>query len=291
LPNGVKDHSDPYLPGDSETASKVLAQAESAVQGLIPTSGMLCGPMKEGLVTNTAKFFDTVVLMILENRGWSQVQDCNFVKYFFENGAVFTSWRAVAHPSGPNYRAMLSGNTWSTNEYDGVKRPNLGLYIDYKIYSYRGIPADRHNPFLDMNPHGDPRASNYVGGPLTDNNLTSIVYLGLDDLNNAHAVPSDQPFPPVVDSNVLKAVDEFNNLKTQQRKVFFILFDEAYGKDYTGNHVFVAAIGTGISRRQIYSPVNHYSLAQFMADNWDVKIDEMDHSADTYAGSSIISLT
>jgi hypothetical protein len=224
--------------------------------------------------------------MILENHGWSQVQDCNFVKYLFENGTVFTSWQGVAHPSGPNYRAILSGNKWSGNEFDGVKRPNLGLYVNYKIYSYGGIPAQRHNPFLDMNPQGDQRASTYVDGPLTDDDLTSIVYLGLDDSNNAHNGPLS-----VADSNVLRAIEEFNNLTGEQRKVLFIIFDEAYGKDYTSNHVFAAAIGHEIGRRQVHSALSHYSLAQFLADNWAVKIDEMDHSADTYAGSSILDLT
>jgi hypothetical protein len=242
--------------------------------------------MKEGLVvTNAAKFFDIVVLMVLENHGWSQVQDCNFVKYLFENGTVFTSWQGVAHPSGPNYRAMLSGNKWSTNEFDGVKRPKLGLYVDYKIYSFAGIPAQRHNPFLDMNPQGDQRASNYVEGRLTDNNLTSIVYLGLDDSNNAHNGPLS-----VADGNVLRAIEDFKDLTSQQRRVFFITFDEAYGKDYTANHVFAGAIGHGISRKQVHSSVSHYSFAQFLADNWAVKIDEMDPSGDTYAGSSIFDL-
>src|SRR4051794_26302106 len=102
---------------------------------------------------NPARFFDTCVLIVLENKGWSQVQGCDFVRQIRQTGVVFTSWRGVTHPSGPNYRAMLSGNTWSGNEFDGVKRPNLGRWADYKIYASRGEPARRHNPFLDMNPN------------------------------------------------------------------------------------------------------------------------------------------
>src|SRR4051812_25198260 len=98
------------------------------------------------MVSSAPKFFDTIVLMVLENHGWSQVQSSELIAYFAENGTTFTSWSGVKHPSGPNYRAMLSGNTWSGNEFDGVPRPNVGLHVDYKIYAYSGRPADRHNP-------------------------------------------------------------------------------------------------------------------------------------------------
>jgi hypothetical protein len=135
------------------------------------------------------KFFDTLVLIVLENHGWAQVQNCKFVQHFKQTGVVFTSWHGVTHPSGPNYRAMLSGNTWSGNEFDGVQRPNLGRWVDYKVYQYRGKPACRHNPLLDMNPSGDPRATNFLSGALSDAELAPLTYLGLDDANNAHNGP------------------------------------------------------------------------------------------------------
>ena len=151
------------------------------------------------------KFFDTLVLIVLENHGWTQVQGWKFVNHFAENGVVFTGWHGVTHPCGPNYRAMISGNTWSGNEYDGVQRPNLGRSVDYKIYQYRGIPAQRHNPFLDMNPQGDARATNYLSGPMSNAGLAPLTYLGLDDANNAHNGP-----PSVADENVMQAIAEFN---------------------------------------------------------------------------------
>lgn len=231
------------------------------------------------------KFFDTLVLIVLENHGWSQVQDCQFIKHFAANGVVFTSWHGVTHPSGPNYRAMLSGNKWSGNEFDGVQRPNLGRSVDYKIYAYGGIPAQRHNPFLDMNPHGDARATDYRTGPLRDDGLAPLTYLGLDDANNAHNGPLN-----VADDNVMRAIADFNVLGSGGRKLFLAVFDEAYGKDYSANHVFAGAIGAGVMPKQVHSSLSHYSLAQFLADNWGVTIAEMDPTGDTYAGSSLLDL-
>ena len=230
------------------------------------------------------RFFDTLVLVVLENHGWAQVQSCAFVQYFAQNGVMFTSWNGVTHPSGPNYRAMMSGNKWSGNEFDGVQRPNLGRSVDYKVYQYRGMPAQRHNPFLDMNPD-DSRATKYISGPLGNAGLAPLTYLGLDDTNNAHSGPLS-----TADNNVMQAIAEFNALADGGRKLFLTVFDEAYGKDFTSNHVFAGAIGTGVKPKQVHSSISHYSLAQFLADNWGVAIAEMDPAGDTYAGLSLLDL-
>ena len=230
------------------------------------------------------KFFDTLVLMVLENHGWAQVQQCKFVSHLRQHGLVFTGWQAVTHPSGPNYRAMISGNILSPNEFDGVPRPNLGRSVDYKIYQYRGVPAQRHNPFLDMNPH-DPRATKFVSPPLKE--LADLTYLGLDDANNAH---SGNDALSVADNNIMQAIKEFNDLSAGGRKLLFIVFDEAYGTDYRSNHVFAGAIGTDIKPKLIHSPISHYALAQFLGDNWGVEFPEMDPEGDTYAGSSLLDL-
>jgi hypothetical protein len=232
----------------------------------------------------TGKFFDTLVLIVLENHGWAQVQQCKFVSYLRQHGVVFTGWRAVTHPSGPNYRAMMSGNIWSSNEFDGVRRPNLGRSVDYKIYQYRGLPAKRHNPFLDMNPE-DERATKFISPPLNNSELANVTYLGLDDANNAHDGALS-----VADDNVMQAINEFNDLSAGGRKLLLIVFDEAFGSDYRSNHVFAGAIGTDIKPRLIYSPISHYVLAQFLGDNWDVKFPEMDPEGDTYRGSSLLEL-
>jgi hypothetical protein len=232
----------------------------------------------------TGKFFETLVLIVLENHGWAQVQQCKFVSYLRQHGVVFTGWRAVTHPSGPNYRAMLSGNKWSGNEFDGVQRPNLGRSVDYKIYQYRGVPAERHNPFLDMNPQ-DARATKFISPPLNNSELASLTYLGLDDANNAHSGELS-----TADNNILQAINEFDELSAGGRKLLLLVFDEAYGSDYSSNHVFAGAIGTDIKPKLVHSQISHYALAQFLGDNWGVKFPEMDPEGDTYAGSSLLDL-
>jgi hypothetical protein len=179
---------------------------------------------------------------------------------------------------------MLSGNTWSGNEFDGAARANLGRFVNYVVYRYRGKPAKRHNPFRDMNPD-DVRATDYVSGPLRDAHLAPITYLGMDDRNNAH----DDRLG-VADDNVMQAIAEFNALTSGGRKLLIALFDEGFRADRKSNHVFAGMIGTGVAPKQVHSSVSHYSLAQFLADNWGVTLSEMDSAGTTYAGTSLLDL-
>src|SRR5579864_105242 len=176
-----------------------------------------------------ARWFERIYFAVLENHGWSQVQDCDFVKWFQTNGVVFPHWYAVDHPSGPNYRCLLSGLTWSNNEFDGVWRPNIADHIPSAVANYQGAPADRHNPFLDMK-----------SKKLTTPPDAKIIYYGMDDNNDAHSGPLN-----TADMNVMRLITWLGFPPTlakpqSYREAFFLLFDEAFGVEYLSNHIFVA---------------------------------------------------
>jgi hypothetical protein len=88
----------------------------------------------------------------------------------------------------------------------------------------------------------------------------------------------------------MQAISEFSSLKSGGRKLLLTVFDEAFGKEYSSNHVFAGVIGGDIKPKQVHLPISHYSLAQFMADNWSVTLAEMDPAGDTYAGTSLVDL-
>lgn len=224
----------------------------------------------------TGKWFDTLVLMVLENTAFLDTK-CQFVDYFAQQGTTFVNWHGAGHPSGPNYRALVSGNTWSTNEFDGVTRPNIGRYVDYSVVAFRGEPAIRHNPFLDMN--NDPKiVSDQLWSGFTD-----IVYLGLDDTNNAHSAPLT-----VADANVTSAVKKTKDLAVLNKKriLFFLVFDEAFGSEYPTNHVYAGACGINMETpvKQVTSLLTHFNFAQMLADNWAVNFPEMDARGRTFHG-------
>lgn len=220
------------------------------------------------------KWFDRIILMVLENHGWNQVQDLRLVKWFHENGTVFTGWHGVTHPSGPNYRALLSGNTWSDTEYEGVSRPNIAQHVSYNVVKYVGEPAERHNPFMDMNPDSYPGSVTAAKDPSLPS--PAITYLGMDDQNDAHSGAL-----AVADHHVITALEWFKNGRENStaaaaKCLFFVTFDEAFGMDYLTNHVFAGIAGHGIEvGKMIHSHLNHYAFAQTLADNWNIDLPEM----------------
>ncbi len=230
------------------------------------------------------KWFDTFIFMVLENTGWSQVQNCQFVDWFQKNGTVFENWHGVTHPSGPNYRAMLSGQTWSGNEFDRVNRDNVSKYIGYTVYDFKGCAAERHDPFLDMNGPG-----NYLHNPnkFTDKELlANITYLGMDDANNAHSGPLN-----VADQNVMEAISIYRQIPVG-RTLFMVTFDEAFGAEYAVNRVFTGFAGADAELgKEISVPLSHYNLARFLADNWRIDLPpEADPQTTLYAGKNILEL-
>ncbi len=233
-----------------------------------------------------AQFFDHIVLMVLENTGWSSVQALTFVDYINKHGTVFEHWSGVTHPSGPNYRAMLSGQTWSGNEYDGVQRPNIASSIIYEIVDFKGVPAVRHDPFLDMNPSNPNAQTHYSSfGDAVAHGVADLLYLGMDDSNNAHSGPL-----AIADANVMEAIALFNGM-TISKRLLIVLFDEAFGVEYFSNRVFAGMLGPDVPVKQIGSPLNHYNLAQFFCDNWGIKnLTEMDPASKTYAGRNLLDL-
>lgn len=226
----------------------------------------------------TGKWFNNITFMVLENTGWLQVQDCKFVDYFTKNGIVFTNWHGVTHPSGPNYRAMLSGQTWSNNEFDGVRRENVAQHIPFLVYDFKGKPAERHNPFLDMQTSGLFKTQTQF----PNGGIESITYLGMDDSNNAHSGPLE-----TADTNVMEAVKSWQQWNANG--IFLVVFDEAFGNEYGSNHVFAGVLGAGI--KTIMSELSHYNLAQFLADNWSISLPlEADPKCKTYIGKSLFEL-
>ena len=214
------------------------------------------------MLTN-GKYFDKLYFMVLENTGWSQCQNCKFVDYFNKYGTVFTNWIAAGHPSAPNYRALMSSHHWSWTEFEGIKRPNIGDHVPIYIEDFKGAPAERHNPFLDMK-----------STQIVIDEPANINYLGMDDMNDAHSASLD-----IADNNVVEAISQLTrklNVDSGSRDLFFLVFDEAYGvTEWFTNHVFAGMIGLHnliLSKKQVHSLIHHQDFAVMLYDNWGIPL-------------------
>ena len=109
-----------------------------------------------------------VFVVILENEDASRSLREPFLAQLASRGALLRNYRAVAHPSEPNYLALVSGSTHSLRSDDTVTIDARHLgdlleahHLDWKVYaenypgdcylgSDRGQYVRRHVPFLSF---------------------------------------------------------------------------------------------------------------------------------------------
>lgn len=73
--------------------------------------------------------FSNMLLIILENTDYSSaIADPN-LSSFAQSGVLFSNWRAIGHPSQPNYIAMTSGATNGITS-DSPKTINVQNLVD-----------------------------------------------------------------------------------------------------------------------------------------------------------------
>lgn len=111
-----------------------------------------------------------VFLVVLENREFEEVignPEAPYLNHLAERGALATNFFGVAHPSLPNYLALLGGDTFGITENCTecvISGPNLATQLSRAGISWRaymesmpspcfsgagaGRYAKRHNPFV-----------------------------------------------------------------------------------------------------------------------------------------------
>lgn len=113
-----------------------------------------------------------VVVVVMENKAYGQVignAQAPFINRLAQEGASFTNWHAITHPSQPNYLAMFSGSTYGVTSDDcpqSLDGPNLGRQLLDAGRTFAGyseaLPstgftgcgaggyARKHNPWVDF---------------------------------------------------------------------------------------------------------------------------------------------
>jgi hypothetical protein len=103
------------------------------------------------------RLFQRMIVVVLENTDYDEALRQPFMAGITQRGAHLASFDAVAHPSQPNYIAMISGSTHgvSTDRNVNLDGRHLGDLLEEKDYDWRayaeGYPG---NCFLGAK-HGD----------------------------------------------------------------------------------------------------------------------------------------
>jgi hypothetical protein len=211
-------------------------------------------------------YFSSVVWVVCENHGYTQVKELQSHQLLASRGAVLHNYFSVTHPSGPNYRSMAAGDYFSHDEHLGQEKPTIATHtgVPALVWSYKGAPALRHNPLADLKS---------AHQKVTDLDLESlpascILYVGLDDQNNAHSGPLD-----TADQNLVELIGRldasawFNRPVDGRYPVLFVTWDEAYT---TSNQVFAAFYGQGVQPgASLDTRLDHFSFCRLVTDNWE----------------------
>lgn len=241
---------------------------------------------------------DHVVIIVEENESASNIlgnEDAPYINKLATENALATNYRAVTHPSLPNYLAMTSGtNAGITDDCepgDGctARVPNITDAIEqsgrtWKMYAESmpapctaknsGLYAVRHNPFMYYPGVTDDKAhceAHVV--PLTqlDEDLASsaglpdYVFISPNICNDMHDCPVETG-----DAWLSRRVPKIlaSPAFTTQNSLLVITWDE---DDDDGGNNTVPTIFAGPAARQAYESdrkYGHYSLLRTIEDQW-----------------------
>jgi hypothetical protein len=235
---------------------------------------------------DSGRWWSSLVWAVFENHSFSEVASLPSHRRLAAEGVVFTRYFAVSHPSGPNYRAMASGELWGGAEVVDTFHPTLASAgaaatppIPTFVYHLEGEIARKHNPFVDLHA---PIAATRTGVDALRAGVEGgsdglpdrcLVYAGWDDdndMHNDHMRRADANLTVLLDT--LAASKWFTTPDQSGRyPALFFCYDE--DNDTAGNRVFAALWGPRV-RRGGTSPVRHthYGFCRTVSDNWGLPV-------------------
>jgi phosphatidylinositol-3-phosphatase len=238
--------------------------------------------------------FDHVVVIVFENKESSSVrgnQAAPAFNSYARRYATMTRYFAVAHPSLPNYLALVSGSTHgiSSNCTDCVvDAPSLADTLDtaglsWKTYA-EGLPvagfmgarsgryAKKHNPFLYFRSVAASPSRRAQVVPLTelrddllDDLLPDFALVVPDLCSSMHDCSVS-----VGDRWLRRTVPPLLRLGNT---AVFVLFDEGTSRLRGGGHVPALVLGTAVRPKSRYQAVvNHYAVLRTIEEAWSLPL-------------------
>jgi hypothetical protein len=224
-----------------------------------------------------SRWWSSLVFGVFENRAFREVASLPSHRRLASEGTVLSRYYAVGHPSGPNYRALVSGEPWGRAEAIDAFHPSIANTaaslkppIPTYIYHLAGTIARRHNPFVDLHA---PVARERHGFATFARDIDTLpaacqVYVGWDDANDLHDgdfAQADRNLTALL--NLLARSRWFATPDAAGRyPAFFFCYDEDDGSE--ANRVFAAWWGRGVRRGNV-SDVHHthYGFCRTVTDN------------------------
>ncbi len=242
------------------------------------------GPMAASAEAPRAQAPSRVFLIVLENHEYDAVAgspEAPYINGLAARGALATNYHAIAHPSLPNYLALLGGSTFGIAENCTecvAPGSNLALQlsragIPWRAYMegmphpcFRGAEAGdyvkRHDPFMyfptiaaEPRRCADVVPATRLDADLRRRTLPAFGWLSPGLCNDAHNCPiavADR-YLAALAPRVLKHLGPHGLL--------VVSFDEGSSAAGGGGRVMTVVVGPDVPRGiQLDGPYDHYSL-------------------------------
>jgi len=232
---------------------------------------------------------DHVVVVIEENRGYSQIMDKrnsdSYIHALAKRGVLFTQSFGVSHPSQPNYLALFSGSTqgvasnncpYSFNT-DNLASSLLDAGLSFASFS-ESLPAPgnlgcssgyymrKHNPVANWQQGGRLPAElnkRFVDFPRDFSKLPTVSFVIPDQANDMH----DGDFARA-DEWLKTNIEPYVEWAFKHNSLLILTWDE---DDYReGNHIYTALVGPMVKGGVSAQRIDHYSVLRTLLDFYGV---------------------
>src|SRR5262249_15727636 len=236
----------------------------------------------------------SIVVVVLENKNPQQALQQKFLGRLADAGAYFSNYFGVAHPSQPNYIAMVSGSIAGVRGDSPARlaRPHLGRFLDSWTVYAEGYPsgncdlrptigryARKHEPFAsfaDVQDNQDFCRAHITGFErfavdAANHRLPKFALVIPDMDHDAH----DQPISVAdrgLETNLAKVMGD----PVFKRDVLLIIsFDENADRPpylhRRNNRIYTVFLGDSVKREKVNEIYNHYDLLRTIEEILDVK--------------------
>jgi len=245
---------------------------------------------------------DHVVVVIEENRGYSQIMDernsDSYIHLLAKRGTLFTKSYGVTHPSQPNYLALFSGSTQGviTNRCqrrfasDNLASTLLDAGLSFVSYS-ESLPAAgdlvcssgpyrrKHNPAVNWQGARLPASTNqrFADFPKIFSRLptVSLVIPNLD--NDMH----DGDFSSA-DEWLQKYIDPYVKWAFGHNSLLILTWDEDNYRQ--GNHILTLFAGPMVKTGTSAQRIDHYNVLRTLLGFYGLSAPGAARDAETITG-------
>jgi hypothetical protein len=231
---------------------------------------------------------DHVVLVIEENRGYSQIMsmanDGSYIHALARRGMLFTQSYAITRPSQPNYLALFSGSTQNITSNDcpqsftGDNLATLLLDKGLRFASFsESLPGigdlrcwaggynRKHNPMSNWQGTRLPAAMNlrFSDFPRDFSKLPTVAFVIPDQNNDMH----DGSFE-AADAWLKTHIAPYVEWAIQNNSLLILTWDEDNGRE--NNRVATLLVGPMVRQGTSEQRINHYNVLRTLLDFYEL---------------------